>query len=212
MKILFTVLATCIIVSRVSAATPDTIRFENGATVKGTLIETTPNHVRIKTEHGDIVKYSQMDISYIIDRLPLLESAPLPAPIPPVDMPPPQPQPPLPLPDAIIPGLLSALIPGAGQAYNGETEKTIVFLGAWAAGIYYSVTAFEPIENGSGVYVPHDKAGQLTLGALATWGSIVVAIIDAVVVRNRINKLQQRNWQFSSINESNTLGSVDIWV
>ena len=173
-----------------SAAQTDTLHLKNDTIIQGVILEKTPNHVRIKTKSGNIFTFKTDEI----DRIEIGEVLP---PIPDKDR------------EPLIAALLSAIVPGAGQAYNAEYEKAFGFFGAWAAGFYLSVTAFEPQPEGKGVYIPHDNTSRFALGAFLTYGSALLGIVDAAIVRTQINQqreLRRQRLKISALNEYGSFG------
>ena len=154
-------------------------------------MEATPNHVRIKTKKGNIFTFSRDEIESI-----MAPEALRPA-IASDDR------------EVLIAASISGIIPGAGQAFNYQYEKALAFLGAWSTGIYFAVTAFEPIPDGNGVFIPHDNTSRFALGALLTYGSSLMSIVDAAIVRAQINqRKEQRRKQLNIgfLKEPNSFG------
>lgn len=75
--------------------------------------------------------------------------------------------------------LLSILIPGGGQYYNGDYIKGGIMTGAWVGG---AVMMF----SGAGYYY-YGGSGLVTAGSLIVVGSYVWSVIDAPMGANKYN-------------------------
>lgn len=165
------------------------IYFKNGTQIQGTIIEKTPSIVRVKSDVGNVFQFHP-------DEIERIEWGATETPLKPDNI------------EPIVASLLSGIVPDAGQAYNQQFDKAMIFAGAWGAGIYYTITAFEP--EGAGVHIPNNKTTQFTLGLLLTYGSAVLAIVDAAITRSRINQqIEDRKDKFelSSISEPKLFGA-----
>jgi translation initiation factor IF-1 len=140
----------------------DVVYLENGKVVRGHIVERVPSErIKFQFEDGQIRYLSYKEITYIERLMPddTVLYSPRPYKRSPVGA-----------------FALSFLIPGAGQVYNGETVKGLVFLGVFAGGIVLSRQKAD--ENNKGV----DDIG---IGlALIAW---VVSFVEAPIRANEIN-------------------------
>ena len=157
----------------VVSAHADKIILKDGRSIEGNIQEETPDHVKIKTEIGNVFTFTHDEIKQIErDR-----SSPG---------------------DPLLAAALSGIMPGAGQIYNEQPDKAFGFFGAWAAGIYCAVTAFERQPNGTGVYIPHDNTPRFGLGVALIYGSAILSIVDAALIRTEIKRRwEQRRTHFT---------------
>lgn len=162
-------------------AQADVITFKNGTSIEGEVIEMTPERVVIKTKAGNIFNFTQDEIEKIKIDDPII---------------------PGPERDALLAAALSGIIPGAGQTFNEQYDKAIVGLAAWGAGLYYAFTAFEPHPDGTGVYIPYDNVPRFGLGVLLAYGTAIISVVDAAIVRTQINQRRQERRKRLNINAS----------
>ena len=78
--------------------------------------------------------------------------------------------------------LLSFVITGTGQFYNGENKKGVAMLAGAVTGVGLVVSQMDDDGN-----IPEDN-GTVTAGALILVGSSLWSIIDAPLSANRINR------------------------
>ena len=78
--------------------------------------------------------------------------------------------------------LLSFVITGTGQFYNGENKKGLAMLGGTLTGLGLVVSQIDDDGN-----LPEDN-GTVAVGALIMGGSALWSMIDAPISSNRINR------------------------
>ena len=98
----------------------------------------------------------------------------------------------------VVSCILSILIPGLGQFYNGEPGKGIALLGMAIGSSVFVAYNMQDVYKGSGggtyrysVYGTRNET-LAGLGVLAWLGNYVWAIIDAPISSNRINRQSQQ--------------------
>ena len=85
--------------------------------------------------------------------------------------------------DPALSGILSFLVTGAGQVYNGEYLKGGVFFGVSIFGAALYVSALGDDDD-----VDSDKETRAAVGGLILLGGWSSSIVDAVISAKRINK------------------------
>ena len=175
MKKLFLIIACAICATCAIAQNnlQDVVYLKNGSIIRGTIIEQVPGEsIKLSTADGSVFTYPMSDVDRMtkeespIQRVYVSEKSPLAA------------------------GLLSFLLSGAGQFYNGENSKGWKYLG-WQLGStlvsaigYGTMFAGATAENSS-------TAGLGLLlflsGGIAGVVNGVGSIVDAVKSANRIN-------------------------
>ena len=95
--------------------------------------------------------------------------------------------------DPVVSTVCSVVIPGGGQAYNGQWRKAGAIVGAELVGwIIFASTLEGKGDDEDEFDVPEDKEGTAAVGILIVLGSRLYSIIDAPITSNRINKRHQR--------------------
>lgn len=189
-------------VVRASAIGLDTVTLSNGTEVRGTILESSNQRVKIKAEDGTLMVFDMTEVRKI-DRAP--------APVPEPAMAPTQ--------SGVAPnqtwrgpGLrknprfafrMSCFIPGGGQFYNGENGKGALQLGLFIGGLAVAIAQAPRYEynvvdyyDDYGYYIGSDTVRSRTGGndAACTAGIVVAAgawiwsIIDAPVGADNYNR------------------------
>ena len=88
---------------------------------------------------------------------------------------------------------LSALVPGAGQFYNGQHTKGVPQLGAALAGsALVFLAARDNYENAYGYWVdPDDDDRNAAYGGILWLGGLLWSVTDAAISANRLNREAQ---------------------
>ena len=156
----------------------DVVHLKNGGLIRGTIIEEVVGEsLKIKTRDGNVFVYTMDEIAKM-SREPVMgmrhigiqEKNP------------------------VVSCILSLVIPGAGQFYNGEPLKGIAHLGmvigGWASYIYNT----ELVYKDEGFYgrLDHRNEGLALLGVLTVAGAYVWSAIDAPISASRINRQSQQ--------------------
>jgi hypothetical protein len=165
--------------SVVTASIADTIHLKNGTVIEGTIIREIPDvSVAIETAQGKVFTYNMQDV-FKIDRRP---SRPVPriSPLPTIRK------------DPTLSGLLSAVVPGAGQVYNNQYLKgggfflaTVIGGGTTLNAVYWHKT--------DGLRVVKGKRVQLIGVGLMTAIIYTGGITDAVAWSKMINYLNEQD-------------------
>jgi TM2 domain-containing membrane protein YozV len=166
----------------------DVVYLKNGGVVRGVIIEQVPGvSLKIKTHDGNVFVYAMKDVEKMTKEAPagggtsssVSEKSPL------------------------LAFVLSFILPGGGQYYNGDIGKGVIMTGAAAAGIatmlaagtesvwhkdytgyYYASYGYWTDETTTWFYV-----GAGVAGAAAIW-----SWIDAPISASRINDERARSY------------------
>ncbi len=82
--------------------------------------------------------------------------------------------------------LLSFLVSGGGQFYNGQNGKGAIMLGTSVLGIGLAINGLKSDDNG-GISTP-SNGGQATAGVLLALGAGLWSMIDAPIMASKLNK------------------------
>ena len=165
--------------SLVTASIADTIHLKNGTVIEGTIIREIPDvSVAIETAQGKVFTYNIQDV-FKIDRRP---SRPVPriSPLPMIRK------------DPTLSGLLSAVVPGAGQVYNNQYLKGGGFFLATVIGGGTTLNAVY-LHKTDGLRVVKGKRVQLIGAGLMTAIIYTGGITDAVAWSKMINYLNEQD-------------------
>ena len=189
----------------------DIIHLKNGTMIRGTIFEQVPkSYVKIKTLEGKVQKYKFNEISKIVkadeskveEKPPSVEK-PVVAPAlieKKLDVKPEQPKP---IQSTIITNvkspttafLLSFVLPGGGQYYNGQYTKGAIMTGTAVAGVVLMLAAGyedkfvkDDYYWASYGYWTRESTTWLTVGEVLLIGSCVWSMIDAPITANKINE------------------------
>jgi hypothetical protein len=136
----------------------DVIYLKNGSIIKGMIIENMPGAtVKLQTADGNLFVYNYTDIEKfgkeaVVAKASVIKSEKNPA----------------------VSCLLSFLLPGGGQYYNGEITKGAIMTGVYVGSYVLVLAAEEPT--------------PIIIGGIAFFGDYLWSIIDAPISANRINK------------------------
>lgn len=84
--------------------------------------------------------------------------------------------------------VLSLLLPGGGQFYNGEAGKGALMLGLSIVGVALVASGSETNYYGDGHYEEDGSEGAVAVGAFLWLGSALWSLIDAPISSARINR------------------------
>ena len=177
--IFFTCLTAFVVVSPAFAQQmEDVVHLKSGGLIRGTIIEQIPSKsLKIKTRDGNVFIYTMDEIAKM-SREPVMgmwhigiqEKNP------------------------VVSCILSLLIPGVGQFYNGEPSKGIahlgMFIGGWSFYWYNSQIVYKAGRPYG--YIDKRNAGLALLGFLTVVGAHVWSAVDAPISANRINRQSQQ--------------------
>lgn len=155
----------------------DVVYLKDGSVLRGTIIEDVPGEsLRIRTRDGNVfrIAYDRIDRR---TREPAVVAAP-PQTIPAQGQPRAQMTT-----DRKSPGvafLLSFLIVGAGQGYNGQWGKALLMAGGAISGVAIASAGAEDC-------VDYDDCGRVTAGVVAALGFAIWSWIDAPITASAIN-------------------------
>ena len=107
--------------------------------------------------------------------------------------------------EPVVSFLLSLLVPGAGQYYNGESGKGTVMLVGSIVGLSMFVAG---AEDNIGNWDVDDDDGIGGFGALLWLGGALWSVIDAPIAANRINEQNMQRLQLGAILP--TRGNPDV--
>jgi hypothetical protein len=193
------------------SASDDVIHLKNGTMIRGTIFERVPNsYIKIKTLEGKVQKFKMSEISKIakadginVEEKPSKIEKPIVSPTPvekKMDMKPEQPKPiqsttAVNVKSPTTAFLLSLVLPGGGQYYNGQYTKGAIMTGTAVAGIvlilaagYEDVFVADDYYYASYGYWTTESTTWLTVGTVLIVGSSVWSIIDAPITAKKINE------------------------
>jgi len=164
----------------------DVVYLKNGGVVRGIIIEQVPGvSLKIKTRDGNVFVYAMKDIQKMTKEAPLggstsstvSEKSP------------------------VLAFVLSFILPGAGQYYNGDITKGVIMTGAAAAGIatmlaagYEDVFHKDPYYYASYGYWTEETTTWLYVGAGVAGAAAIWSWIDAPISASRINEERARSY------------------
>ena len=98
--------------------------------------------------------------------------------------------------EPVVGAICSIVVPGAGQAYNGQYKKAGALLGANVLGWALFIASLD--RNAAGeLDFPDGNGGNAGMGFLAVAiGSHLYSVIDAPIISNRINERHQHTHMF----------------
>ncbi|MCY3736687.1 MAG: hypothetical protein OXG13_09825 [Gemmatimonadaceae bacterium] len=167
-------LAAALVLLAVAARAQDTLHLDDGTEVHGTVLEWSEEGVKLRGENGVISIYPA---SMVVKM-----TRPPPRVVAPKVAPPATPPPALRgRKEPWVAIMLSGLLPGLGQYYNGERLKAAGYAGAYLVGM----VAFWPARDGSYRY---DKEERVRYGAVVIVTSTVMSTVGAALDAHRINK------------------------
>ena len=103
--------------------------------------------------------------------------------------------------------VLSAVIPGAGQAYNEQYGKAVVFFAGYAVCFGYLITSYER-DIFDDLYLPKRNEDRPGIAFLGMIGIQVLSMIEAVASADDINKQNAAKFSLSPITAPKELGAV----
>ena len=177
--ILLTCLTSFVVVSPAFAQQmEDVVHLKNGGLIRGTIIEQIPGEsLKIKTRDGNVFIYTMDEIAKM-SREPVMgmrhigiqEKNPM------------------------VSCILSILLPGVGQFYNGEPLKGVGFLGIAIGGLVAFHYGEQVVVEWDGWNARGRKRSEVlgTAGAFTFLGSYIWSAVDAPISANRINRQSQR--------------------
>lgn len=147
----------------------DVVYLKDGSVVRGTIVEQRPGKsILIRTRDGNQFRYRIELIDRMTKEAPLIASATANR---------------SGRKSAGTAGVLSALVVGAGQAYNGEWGKGLSFLGG---AIVFGNAMTSAANSDECVY--ENECGSAGTYAILYIGTAIWSIVDAVKSANRINR------------------------
>jgi hypothetical protein len=176
------------LVPNLFAQTPmdDVVYLKDGSIVRGQIIEQIPNvSIKIQTRDGSVFVYQMEKIEKMTKEPSLTQQTQTKQ-----------------VKNSTTAFLLSFLIPGLGQHYNGEYGKGVIMEVLCAGGIVLALTAgYNEVEDYwySGGYEYYDYYTEITawyyIGFGVSLASEIWSMIDAPISANRINKeISQRKY------------------
>ncbi len=160
----------------------DVVQLKDGSVVRGTIIEQVPNvSLKIQTDDGKIFSYEMANVQKIYTEE--IESF--------------QPAAGTKAKSPTLSFLLSFLIPGGGQYYNGQTTKgiiqTTVYVGGAVTlfGLGYdnrTESRFDPNRGGYYDHVVTETTTWWYVGLGLAGGAAIWSMIDAPITASRMNK------------------------
>jgi TM2 domain-containing membrane protein YozV len=164
----------------------DVVYLKNGGVIRGVIIEQVPGvSLKIKTHDGNVFVYAMKDVQKMTKEAPVegstsssvSEKSPL------------------------LAFVLSFILPGGGQYYNGDIGKGVIMTGAAAAGIatmlaagYEDVFHKDPYYYASYGYWTEEETSWLYVGAGVAGAAAIWSWIDAPISASRINEERARSY------------------
>jgi len=176
----------------------DTVTLSNGTEVRGTILESTNQRVKIKAEDGTLMVFDMTEVQKI-DRTTPTAPAPAPelAPAPaPAVMETSQPARGSALrKDPRLAFRMSCYFPGGGQFYNGESGKGALQLGLVITGIIVAIAEaprYDDYYDYWGEYLGTEKTGgndaACAAGIVVAVGSWIWSVVDAPIGAENYNR------------------------
>ena len=159
----------------------DVVHLKNGGLVRGAIIEEIPGEsLKIKTRDGNVFFYTMDEVAKM-SREPVMG----------MQM---QGHTGVQKKNPVVSCILSILIPGVGQFYNGEPLKGVVQLGGVIGGVILYNYGATTIFKSSGLYITAESRNESLagLGLVTLLGSYIWSIVDAPISANRINQQSQQ--------------------
>ena len=166
----------------------DVIYLKNGSVVRGIIVEQIPNEtLRIRTQGGSEFVFKMSEVLKITKELPIQRESPMPVrAVPDVKNP-------------TVSCLFSIFLVGAGQFYNEEPGKGILFflMGMTGWGMFI-VGSLDDADYG----YDRDRNNGMAGFGLVLWGTLaIVSPIEAYYSAKAINKRNRQNQGISLIRE-----------
>lgn len=150
-------------------ALQDVVYLKNGSIIRGVIIEQIPEQsVKIRTADGSVFVYQMSEVEKITKETPVTNETPKPMKS---------------RKEPALACVLSFLLPGLGQFYNGESGKGAIMLGASIFGVILMASAIND-ELWSGRN--SDEKGAL--GGMIFLGAWLWSLIDAPISASKINR------------------------
>jgi TM2 domain-containing membrane protein YozV len=147
----------------------DVVYLKNGSIIRGVIIEQIPEEsVKIRTADGSVFVYQMSEVERITKEAPVAG------------------QPTKPTKSKKEPALacvLSFLLPGLGQFYNGEAGKGAIMLGASFFGVILMASAIN-----DELWTRQDSDAKGTFGVMIFLGAWLWSVIDAPISASKINR------------------------
>jgi TM2 domain-containing membrane protein YozV len=193
------------------SANDDIVYLKNGTMIRGTIFEQVPkSYIKIKTLEGKVQKYKFNEISKIVkaeqskvEEKPPVEEKPV-APLPVEKKSIVIREQPKPVQNTTMANvkspttafLLSLVLPGGGQYYNGQYTKGAIMTGTAVAGVvlilaagYEDIFVYSPDYYWASYgYWTTESTTWLTVGTVLVVGSSIWSMIDAPITANKINE------------------------
>jgi hypothetical protein len=153
----------------------DVVYLKDGSVIRGQIIEQIPNvSIKIQTKDGNIFVCKMEEVDKIVkEPLKVLEIKEEKSPI--------------------LAFLLSSIVPGLGQYYNGEVEKGIIQEALVVGGAVLALTA--GVEDWGDYYEPAELTYWFWIGLGTAAGASIWSVIDAPLSASRINRERsQEKW------------------
>jgi len=153
--------------------TEDVVYLKNGGVIRGVIVEQVPGEtLKIKTRDGNVFVYAFDEVEKLtreeVNEFGMAVQY-------------------VPKKSGGTAFILSLLITGGGQFYNGETGKGVAMLGMGIVGIALVISGTESTNDGYS-YESSESEGQVTLGAMLWLGAALWSVIDAPISSARINR------------------------
>jgi hypothetical protein len=173
----------------------DEVHLKNGAIIRGKIIEPrTGDSLRIKTRDGDVVVYAMHEVAKISAEIMSEhtsigfrgEKSPFAA------------------------FLLSFMVPGLGQYYNGHFVKGAIQQAFFVGGWIMISASIENDESGFSPFADHNP-DLLWSGVIVTGGAWLWSTIDAPMAANKINKERKQSYgHLIQVNKNQYVIGLDL--
>lgn len=185
----------------------DTVLLSNGTEVRGTILESNNQRVKIQAEDGTLMVFDMTEVQKIqranvsapasvpLPAVPVSEPAPAMAPAQPAMAPSPVGVGPVLRKNPRFAFRMSCFIPGGGQFYNGESGKGALQLGLFIGGLVVAIAEaphYTDYYDYWGDYVGTEKSGgndgACAAGVIVAATSWIWSIIDAPIGADNYNR------------------------
>lgn len=151
----------------------DVVYLKNGSIIRGVIIEQVPGQsIKIRTADGSLFVYQMSEVEKITKEAPVTSEAPKPTKS---------------RKEPVLACVLSFLLPGLGQFYNGEAAKGAIMLGAGLCGMALMMSSIS-----DELWTSRQSNEKGTLGLMIFVGAWVWSIVDAPISASKIN--QKNGW------------------
>jgi TM2 domain-containing membrane protein YozV len=147
----------------------DIVYLKNGSIIRGDIVEQVPGQsIKIRTADGSVFVYQMGEVEKITKEAPVTSEAPKPIKS---------------RKEPALACVMSILLPGLGQFYNGEAAKGAIMLGASVFGVVLMASAIN-----DELWTSQDSDAKGTFGAMIFLGAWLWSVIDAPISASKINR------------------------